>query len=89
MQTYVDDETEAVLKFSEDFLVYTPNQPIPYFNQKLYDIIENTFKVKPSELTSKIPEQLIDTILLSVNNQGHYNIAVTSNGTHYFMGFPD
>lgn len=89
MQSYVDDETEAVMKSDEDFLVHTANQPIPYYNQKLYDIIENIFKVKPSELTSKIPEILIDRILLSTTSQGRYNIAVTSSGMHYFMGYPD
>jgi hypothetical protein len=89
MQSYVDDEIEAAMKIDEEMLFYTPEQSIPYFNQKLYDIIENIFKVKPSELTSKIPEQLLDWILLSTNWVGKYNIDVTSNGTHYFMGYPD
>lgn len=89
MQTYVDDEYDASMKCDEDFLIFEPNQPIPYFNKKLFDIIENIFKVKPSEVTSKIPEQLIDKILLSVCKPGAYNIAVTDEGAHYFIGYPD
>ena len=89
MQTYVDDEYDAAMKCDEDFLIFTPTQPIPYYNKKLHDIIENIFKVKPSEVTSKIPEQLIDKILLSVSKSGTYNIAVTDEGAHYFIGYPD
>lgn len=55
---------------------------------KLYDIIENILKVKPSELTNKIPENLIDCIILSTNADGKYNISVTDEGAHYFMGYP-
>ena len=89
MQTYVDDEYDAAMKCDEDFLIFTPTQPIPYYNKKLHDIIENIFKVKPSEVTNKIPEQLIDKILLSVSKSGTYNIAVTDEGAHYFIGYPD
>jgi hypothetical protein len=89
MQSYIEEESEVTMKSDEDFLVSTPDQPIPYYNEKLFDIIGNIFKVKPSELTSKIPEQLIDRILLSTSSHGRYNIAVTTNGTHYFMGYPD
>lgn len=77
------------MKCDEDFLVYTPNQPIKYYNEKLFDIVGNIFKVKPSELTSKIPENLIDSILLSNKSSGKYNITVTHDGMHYFMGYPD
>lgn len=60
MQAYVEDDSEVAMKCDEDFLIFTPNQPIQYYNEKLYDVIGNIFKVKPSELTNKIPEQLID-----------------------------
>lgn len=90
MQAYIEeDESEVLMKTDEDFLVYTPNQPIPYYNEKLFDIIENILKVKPSELTNKIPENLIDSIILSSSKAGKYNIAVASSGAHYFMGYPD
>lgn len=73
----------------EEFLIHTPSQPISYYNEKLFDIISNIFKVKPSELTSKIPEGLIDKLLLSTKSNGRYNIDVTAEGAHYFMGYPD
>lgn len=60
MQTYYEDDSEVAMKSDEDFLIFTPGQPIPYYNERLYDVIGNIFKVKPSELTSKIPEPLID-----------------------------
>jgi hypothetical protein len=89
MQSYIDGEGEASMKCDEDFLVFTPNQPIKYYNQKLFDIIHNIFKGKPSDLTSKIPENLIDSILLSTHSSGKYNIKVTHDSMHYFMGYPD
>jgi hypothetical protein len=89
MQSYIEGEGEASMKCDEDFLVYTPNQPIPYYNEKLFDIIGNIFKVQPSELTAKIPEKLIDFMVLSAKSSSKYNIAMTPDGTHYFMGFPD
>jgi len=89
MQAYLEEENEVVMKCDEDFLIYTPNQPIGYYNIKLYDIIENIFKVKPSELTNKIPEELIDRIILSTGSNERYNIAVTDEGVHYFMGYPN
>lgn len=89
MQTYIDGEGESPMSSSEEFLIHTPTQPIPYYNEKLFDIIGNIFKVKPSELTSKIPESIIDRILLSTKSNGRYNIELTSEGAHYFMGYPD
>lgn len=42
MQAYIEEEeSEADMKCDEDFLTYTPDQPIAYYNVKLYDIIEN------------------------------------------------
>lgn len=89
MQTYIEGEGEASPCRDEEFMIHTPSQPIQYYNEKLFDIIGNIFKVKPSELTCKIPETLIDTILLSTKSNGRYNIDVTAEGAHYFMGYPD
>lgn len=77
------------MKSDEDFLTYTPNQPIPYYNVKIYSLLENIFKWKHPEITTKIPEQLLDSFLLSVNSPKRYNISITDEGAHYFMGYPD
>lgn len=90
MQSYIQDDAEAAMKFEEeDFWTYTPNQPIPYYNEKLFDIVGNIFNVKPSELIIKIPEKLIDAILMDKSSDRRYNISATNSGAHYFMGYPN